>query len=89
MAEDCIHNWAIAPADGPKSLGECSKCHEVRGFYNYIEGYGEGSLGDASGGLRGKKKHHRTGKRWGDTKINSGRPRHEPPMPGSVSGPLI
>ncbi len=33
----CCHHWAIQPAVGPVSEGECQKCGEIRNFKNSID----------------------------------------------------
>lgn len=35
--QDCVHYWAIQPADGPISSGNCQVCGETREFKNYVE----------------------------------------------------
>jgi hypothetical protein len=32
----CSHYWVIEVANGPKSLGKCKHCGEVREFFNAI-----------------------------------------------------
>ena len=32
----CIHHWAIEPANGPWSSGQCLKCQETRQFANSL-----------------------------------------------------
>jgi len=41
-ADECVHHWDIATAEGPVSQGQCQKCDAVREFSNsfgYIPKY--------------------------------------------------
>jgi hypothetical protein len=37
--EKCSHYWVIEVANGPKSLGKCKHCGEVREFFNAFPDY--------------------------------------------------
>lgn len=36
VADPCVHNWIIAPPNGPLSVGHCTRCHAEREFPNSI-----------------------------------------------------
>ena len=35
-ANECVHHWIIAPANGKLSQGRCEKCRETKQFDNSI-----------------------------------------------------
>jgi hypothetical protein len=37
--DECSHYWVIEVANGPKSLGKCKHCGEVREFLNAFPDY--------------------------------------------------
>lgn len=36
-ASACVHQWMIAPPNGPTSEGQCKLCGETRAFHNSLE----------------------------------------------------